>query len=198
MNIYARAYSRKHHSWSCRAEPGSETETGKVGMQPHMPALVTTGFMKQLRLTVKWKVILFHRFKEFFEAWNKLQKSHNYRRRKTTFPRIHNATATPPMHLLWLLVPAFTQAATAESLIWTEAVACTFTFRGLRTAGKLSLHCSAKIRMWLELIMHKKAMSLPHPPLSHGDGVSFHMLVAYSITASTDLRWQTKRLLVCL
>lgn len=144
MNIYERAYSRKDHSWSCRADPGSETETGKVGMQLGMPALVTTGFMKQLRLAVKWEVILFHSFKELFEAWNKLQKSHNYRRRKTTFPRTHNATAAPAMHPLWLLVPAFTQVATAERLTWTEAVPCTSTLQGLLTAGKLSLHCKQR------------------------------------------------------
>lgn len=145
MNIYDRAYSRKDHSWFCRADPGSETATGKAGMQtPRMPALVRTGFMRQPRLTVKWEVILCHSFKELFEAWNKLQKSHNLRRRKVTFPRTRNTQAAPAEHPVWLSVLSFTQAATSERRTGTEAMPCTSILQGLLATGKLSFHCEQR------------------------------------------------------
>lgn len=160
---------------------------------PRMPALVTTAFRRQQRLTVKWKEILFHSFKESFEAGNRLQKSHNLRRRKVTFPTTHNDPAAPAAHPSLAVGSSLHRGCYVREADQNRCRALHFYFWGSPHCREAFISLQAKIHTWLELVKCKKSYVTASPPAqssSHGDGVSFHVLVANSITAPTDLWWQ--------
>lgn len=196
MNIYDRAYSRKYHSCFFRAVPGSETETGKAGME--MPP--TTGFMGQPRETVKWKVILFHCFKELFEARNKLQKSHNLRRRKVTFPRtlrLQQPQQAPSLAVGSSLHPG----CRVREVHQNQSRALHFHPSGPPRCRQAFISLQAKVHTWPELTTCKKAMLLPHPVLSPAvTGMEFvfmcWLLTPLQRQQACDDKW-TQRLLVC-